>query len=288
MIVKMKRISIILALSAAVFASCNKALEKDEVEAGFAPAQPVPTVSNLTIVEVKEVEMKAVVSATFEGVNDGLDSLEIGFLSSTDATFQSASAVLVDPANGTVTATVDVVPGTKNYFRAMAATTGGSAYTEVIEYDVPDIPMYAKLAESYAGTYYSWYTEPKANAIHVAVSEDKTQVTLYNWDPFIANYAPLDPAANALTGALDQENYTITFTADNPPFFMLGFSDAAVVVFDATGENPVSEFVVTVSPDCKSITIPEYGCYSTQQGGFYEGWGGNADDASGPIVLRAN
>lgn len=275
-------------LSAAVFASCNKALEKDVVEAGFAPAQPVPTVSNLVVAEVNEVEKIAVLTATFEGITSDMDSLEIGFMSSLDGTFQSSTAVLVDPVNGTATATVDVMPGTTNYFIAMAATTGGAAYSEVVSYDVPDIPMYAKLAKSYAGTFYSWYGGSKAHAMYLEVSEDHSAVTLYNWDPFLAGYASPAPGVNSLTGKLDQENYTITFTADQPPFFMFGFADAALVTFDATGENPVSEFVVTVSKDCQSIVIPEYGCYSTGQNGFYDGWGGDPDSAAGPITLRAN
>ena len=69
---------------------------------------------------------------------------------------------------------------------------------------------------------------------------------------------------------------------------MLNFSDAGVVVFDEAGENPVSEFVVTLSPDCLKMVLPEYGLYSTSQNGFYDGWGGDADTASGPIVLVAD
>lgn len=277
-------------LSAAMFASCNKALEKDVVEAGFAPAQAVPTVSNLTVTSVNEVEKIAVLTATFGGITADMDSLEIGFMSSTDKTFQNATAKLVDPANGTFSATVNVMPGATNYFIAMAATLGGASYTEVVEYDVPDIPMYAKLAESYAGTFYSYYEQgvPVAHAVNFAVSEDHSTVTIYNWDPFL--YSALGPAteptANFLTGTLDQENYTIKFTADQPPFFMFSAADAALVTFDASGENPLTEFEVQISKDCTQIIFPEYGCYSTQQGGFYDSWGGN-EDGTGPIVLKA-
>lgn len=274
-------------LSAAVFASCNKALEKHEVEAGFDPAQPVPTVSNLVVSDVDETIQKAVLTATVDGITAGMDSLEVGFLSSTDGTFQTATATLVDPVNGTISATVNVRPGTTNYFVAMAATLGGASYTDVVSYDVPDVPMYAKLAKSYAGTYYSWYEGSVANVVYLQLSEDNSEVTLYNWDPFLAGYAEPDPSANSLTGKLDQENFTITFTTDTPPFFMFGFADAALVTFDANGD-PTSEFVVTISKDCQSITIPEYGCYSTGQGGYYDGWGGDAATAEGPIVLRAN
>lgn len=286
----MKKISILMALTLTLAASCNKALEKDVVESGFAPAQSVPTVSSLTVTEVNEVEKKAVISATFADVSADLDSLEIGFLSSTDPTFATSSVVLVEnPADGTYSAEVTVVPGTTNYFVAMAATTGGANYTEVVSYDVPDIPMYAKLAKSYSGTYYSWYDGSAANKVYLDIADDHTTVTLYNWDPFIAGYAkPASPEANRLVGVLDEENYVITFTADQPPFFMLGFADAAVVVFGEDGETPVTEFVVKVSADCQSITLPEYGCYSTGQGGFYDGWGGDEATATGPIVLRAN
>ncbi len=275
-------------LSAAVFASCNKALEKDVVESGFAPAQPVPTVSNLVVSEVNEVEKTAVLTATIAGVTSGMDSLEVGFMSSLDKTFQTSSVVLVNPENGTVSATVSVMPGATNYFVAMAATIGGAAYSDVLSYDVPDIPMYAKLAGSYAGTYYSYFDQgvPVAHALKLLVSDDHSEVTLYHFDPFIGGYVEPGLEANCFTGKLDQDNYTITFTTDTPPFFMFGFADAAVVVTDADG-NALSEFVVTISPDCQSITIPEYGVYSTQQGGYYEAWGGNPD-GSGPIVLKAN
>ena len=284
----MKRISIILMmLSAAVFASCNKALEKDVVEAGFAPAQPVPTVSNLVVSEVNEVEKIAVLTATVEGITSGMDSLEVGFMSCLDGTFQNSTAVLVNPENGTITATVSVMPGAKNYFVAMAATLGGASYSDVISYDVPDIPMYAKLAKSYAGTYYSYFDAgvPVAHALNLLVSDDHTEVTLYHFDPFIGKYVAPGLEANCFTGKLDQENFTITFTTDTPPFFMFGFADAAVVVTDAAG-NALSEFVVTISKDCQSITIPEYGVYSVNQGGYYEAWGGN-EDGTGSITLKA-
>lgn len=279
-----------MALTLTLAASCNKALEKDVVEAGFAPAPAVPTVSNLVVTEVNEVEKKAVITATFAGVSADLDSLEIGFMSSTDPTFANSSAVLVEnPADGTFSVEVPVMPGATNYFVAMAATTGGANYTQVLPYEVPDIPMWAKLADSYAGTYYSWYDGSAVNAVYLEIADDHKTITIYNWDPLIAGYVkPANPKSNALTGVLDEEKYTITFTADQPPFFMFGFSDAAAVVFGPDGETPVSEFVVTVSPDCQSITIPEYGCYSTKQGGFYDGWGGDEATASGPIVLKAN
>lgn len=280
-----------MALTLTLAASCNKALEKDVVEAGFAPAPAVPTVSNLVVSEVNEIEKKAVITATFAGVSADLDSLEIGFMSSTDPTFANSSAVLVEnPADGTFSVEVPVMPGATNYFVAMAATTGGANYTQVLPCEVPDIPMWAKLAESYAGTYYSWYDGSAANAVHLQISEDHSEVMLYNFDPFLSSALKRDPAPglNCLTGKLDQENYTITFTADQPPFFMLSAADAAVVVFGPDGETPVTEFVVKVSQDCQSITIPEYGCYSTGQGGFYDRWGGDEATATGPIVLKAN
>lgn len=274
-------------LSAAVFASCNKALEKDVVEAGFAPAQPVPTVSNLVVSEVNEVEKIAVLTATVEGITSGMDSLEVGFMSCLDGTFQNSNAVLVNPENGTVTATVSVMPGMKNYFVAMAATLGGASYSDVVAYDVPDIPMYAKLAASYAGTYYSYFDQgvPVAHALGLLVSDDHQEVSLYNFDPFIAGYAAPSLEANCLTGKLDQDNYTITITTDTAPFFMLNFADAAVVVTDAAG-NPLSEIVIQISKDCQSLTIPEYGVYSVNQGGYYEAWGGN-ENGSGSITLKA-
>ena len=276
-------------LSAAVFASCNKALEKDEVEAGFAPAPAVPKVTNLAVTSVNEVEKIAVLTATVEGITEGMENVEVGFMSSTDPSFQSSAAMLVDPANGTITAAVSVVPGATNHFVAMAATDGGASYTEVVSYDVPDIPMYAKLSTAYAGTFYSWQDgSAKAHEIYLQVSEDHTTVTMYHWDPFLAGYVKADATnANALVGTINEENYTIKFVADQAPFFTFGFADAALVTFDETGENPLSEFVVTVSKDCSTMVIPEYGVYSMEQNGFYAGWGGDEESAAGPITLYA-
>lgn len=284
----MKKLSIILTLSAAVLASCTGALEKDEVEAGFAPAGAVPTVTDLQVTEVDEFAKTAVVTATFDGITDDMAAVEIGFLTSTSESFLNSTATMVEAENGTFSATVAVVPGITNYFVAMAATTGGACYTETVAYDVPDIPVYAKLAPSYSGTYYSWYGGSAANVVYVDVADDHKTITLYNWDPMVAGIAEPSLTVNSLVGTLDEEKLTITFTSATPPFFMLNFSDAGVVVFDEAGENPVSEFVVTLSPDCLKMVIPEYGLYSTSQNGFYDGWGGDAETASGPIVLVAD
>ena len=255
----MKRISIILMmLSAAVFASCNKALEKDVVEAGFAPAQPVPTVSNLVVTSVNELEKSAVLTATFDGITAGMDSLEIGFMSSTDKTFQTSTAVLIDPANGTYSATVSVKPGMKNYFVAMAATLGGSAYSEVVEYDVPSVPWYRIVSDKYVANLESYFGDVYAHVIGVNLDADNKTLTLNNLDAWAADQG----VPTSFTGTVDLDTRVASFDCSagfvDHGIAAYGFYLVAIdpVALSQGSLSVITEFEVTFSEDGSLMNMP--------------------------------
>lgn len=249
-------------LSAALFASCNKVLEKAEVEAGFNPAQPVPTVTNLVVSEVNELEKYAVLTATFEGVTSGVDSLEIGFMSSTDKTFQSSTAVLIDPANGTYSAKVGVKPGVKNYFVAMAASLGGASYSEVAEYDVPMVAWYKLIADQYVGDLHSYFEEVDceypSHAIDVDFNLENQTVTLTNLDA----WAAAQGVPTTLTGTVDLDTRVASFDCT------AGFVDHGIAAYGfylasldpealAAGSlSVITTFDVTFSEDGSLMNMP--------------------------------
>ena len=156
----MKKIIAYIALPALIFTACNKVLELDEVEAGFAERGALPEVSiDPSTIVVDEYAQTVTLDVTFGGVTADMDSLELGLLSGQDAGFTESSVTLLEePANGTYRMTVHVAAGATNYVKAMAATTDGAVYSERITVDVPDIPWYYKIAAQYVGTY-----EPDSN-----------------------------------------------------------------------------------------------------------------------------
>ena len=77
-----------MALPALLFASCTKAPELDEVEAGFAERGALPEVSiDPSSVVVDEYAQTLTVNVSFKGVSADMDSLELGLLSAEDAGF---------------------------------------------------------------------------------------------------------------------------------------------------------------------------------------------------------
>ena len=134
----MKRIIAYIALPALIFTACNKVLELDEVEAGFAERGALPEVSiDPSTIVVDEYAQTVTLDVTFGGVTADMDSLELGLLSGQDAGFTESSVTLLEePANGTYRMTVHVAAGATNYVKAMAATTDGAVYSERITVDV--------------------------------------------------------------------------------------------------------------------------------------------------------
>lgn len=268
----MKKIIAYIALPALIFTACNKVLELDEVEAGFAERGALPEVSiDPSTIVVDEYAQTVTLDVTFGGVTADMDSLELGLLSGQDAGFTESSVTLLEePANGTYRMTVHVAAGATNYVKAMAATTDGAVYSERITVDVPDIPWYYKIAAQYVGTY-----EPDSNTasqgalayenhvVKVELSDDLSTVTFYDIDPYVqekAGTSYVSGRMNYITGELDLDARTVTFTVVgygvNPNFepYLL----APITSYSEEGYGVGQSFVITFSEDAGEFTLPWY------------------------------
>lgn len=268
----MKKIIAYIALPALIFTACNKVLELDEVEAGFAERGALPEVSiDPSTIVVDEYAQTVTLDVTFGGVTADMDSLELGLLSGQDAGFTESSVTLLEePANGTYRMTVHVAAGATNYVKAMAATTDGAVYSERITVDVPDIPWYYKIAAQYVGTY-----EPDSNTasqgatayenhvVKVELSDDLSTITFYDIDPYVqeaAGTSYVSGRMNYITGELDLDARTVTFTVVgygvNPNFepYLL----APITSYSEEGYGVGQSFVITFSEDAGEFTLPWY------------------------------
>ena len=276
----MKRIIAYIALPALIFTACNKVLELDEVEAGFAERGALPEVSiDPSTIVVDEYAQTVTLDVTFGGVTADMDSLELGLLSGQDAGFTESSVTLLEePANGTYRMTVHVAAGATNYVKAMAATTDGAVYSERITVDVPDIPWYYKIAAQYVGTY-----EPDSNTasqgatayenhvVKVELSDDLSTITFYDIDPYVqeaAGTSYVSGRMNYITGELDLDARTVTFTVVgygvNPNFepYLL----APITSYSEEGYGVGQSFVITFSEDAGEFTLPWYAVLDNEAG----------------------
>lgn len=276
----MKKIIAYIALPALIFTACNKVLELDEVEAGFAERGALPEVSiDPSTIVVDEYAQTVTLDVTFGGVTADMDSLELGLLSGQDAGFTESSVTLLEePANGTYRMTVHVAAGATNYVKAMAATTDGAVYSERITVDVPDIPWYYKIAAQYVGTY-----EPDSNTasqgatayenhvVKVELSDDLSTITFYDIDPYVqeaAGTSYVSGRMNYITGELDLDARTVTFTVVgygvNPNFepYLL----APITSYSEEGYGVGQSFVITFSEDADEFTLPWYAVLDNEAG----------------------
>lgn len=276
----MKKIIAYIALPALIFTACNKVLELDEVEAGFAERGALPEVSiDPSTIVVDEYAQTVTLDVTFGGVTADMDSLELGLLSGQDAGFTESSVTLLEePANGTYRMTVHVAAGATNYVKAMAATTDGAVYSERITVDVPDIPWYYKIAAQYVGTY-----EPDSNTasqgatayenhvVKVELSDDLSTITFYDIDPYVqeaAGTSYVSGRMNYITGELDLDARTVTFTVVgygvNPNFepYLL----APITSYSEEGYGVGQSFVITFSEDASEFTLPWYAVLDNEAG----------------------
>lgn len=283
---KMNKLLSYMALPALLFVSCNKVLELDEVEAGFAAKGALPEVSiDASTIEVDEYAQTVTLDVTFSGVTADMDSLELGLLSGQDAGFTESSVTLLEtPADGTYRMSVHVAAGVTNYVKAMAATTDGSVYSDRITVDVPDIPWYYKIAEEYVGTF-----EPDAqsaeeydpfenHAIRIELpdeingDEGTVPVTVYDADPYIENNVDgyVSGEMNYVTGELNLETRALTLDAsgslvDAHATDAQGYDLYLVPIADGEGYTIGESFVIQFSEDATTLTYPRY-CVSYVDG----------------------
>lgn len=244
--------------------SCNKALEKDEVEAGFAPKVTVPTVTDPVLEELIEMEKCAVVTVTFAEYTANTDSLELGFLVSLDPTFATSKAFILEelPEDGTVTTKVPVTPGKVNYIKATASSVSGSNFSKTLEVEVPALPWYYMLASSYTAditTYFGYGYE--GHTVGVQLSEDTNSITFTNLDVSLAMYYEV---GHQLTGTVDKDNRTVTFEIVDG-FVDIGLSADGVFIYPMVWSDadedlvPTDSFKIAFSEDASVMTVQSYG-----------------------------
>lgn len=268
-------------LTAAVFvtltASCQKALDKPEVEAGFATKEAVPTVSlDLKSYKIVEEEGYAEVNVTYSGVSTELDSLELGLLVSLTDNFLDASFVPVSvTADGTYTVQVPVRPAQKIYVKAAAATISGSAYSETLMLDVPDVVWYKKMAKTYSGDAYSYWDDGSCSyeghtiGVTGVENEDGTAtVTFTDFDPFAVLYVGLP---SVITADFDLKTRVASIALGEDLTFDAGVSVVGPFVCIPLDEelNEVDYMQVTFSEDFSEMTVQAYGTYNLDEG-WYE------------------
>lgn len=286
---KMKRYLIYLAAAAALI-SCQRAEEKDEVEAGFAGFTALPSVSIDKDVEIRQYDKIVKVKATFRGITREMKNLQTGVMSSQSYSFSSSELVAVDPVNGTFEVEVPVLPGVTNWIVAMAGTpSGGAVYSEKIAVEVPDVPWYYKIPESYVGDYpiYGGDDSYESHQVYVEFNSKFTSATIYNFDPYLSekidNYKVEDRTTNYVTGDLDVEARTITLkkSGDLYPVNNDIYSLIPISSIDDSSVSIASSFVLTFSDDGQTLTLPWYGVYNANTGYVVSIY-------TGEVVLSAN
>ena len=169
----------LVAVASFALVSCNKeAPSKAEVESGFKTLSgKLPTLSLGSDVNCDPLNGIATLSLTITGFDASLDSLSIGILSSTEEDFSTNKfTALENPAEGVLSATAAVLANKTYYFKAVAASTLGTTYSDVVTAEVPDIPFWAKVPGTYVGTLVSEaYDDKYENSVMtiIANEEDK-------------------------------------------------------------------------------------------------------------------
>lgn len=269
----MRNIFKYLALAAAVVlaASCQDALDKPEVEAGFEPKGAVPAVSlDLSNYLIVEEEGYAEVKVTYTGVSADLDSLELGLLVSLSDNFLESSFIPIsETSDGTYAVQVPVRAAQKNYVKATAATISGSAYSETLELDVPDVVWYKKVAKTYSGDAYSYWDEGSCSypghkiAVVAVENEDgSATVTFTDFDPLAVAYS----FPSVIVADFDVETRVASIPLDESFTFDAGLSVAGPFVcipFDYE-LNAVDYMQVVFSEDYSEMTVQPYGTYNEE------------------------
>lgn len=280
---------IIASVSLLLAFSCAKAPDKDEVEAGFTAIGDFPKVSLSTSnIDIQEYEGKVYVDVTYSGITPSMKKLQLGVMSSTDFDFYQSSAVAISGTNGTYRAAVPVTPGKTNWIMAMASTKGGSTYSRKIAVEVPDVPWYYKIPDSYVGDFNSEAQSYPNHQIYMTISADFRNAVIYNFDPYVASvtagYQVDARKSNYIVGVLNLERRVITFTPSSGQFFPMNDSVyiyAPIASFVNGSIRLADSFEISISEDARTITIPWYGIYNPSRGTFEQLY-------SGPITLKAN
>jgi len=259
-------------LSSLAIVACNKsAPEKDSVESGFSASAGLPSVSlDMTNYEYDNVAGYATVTATFSGITAAMDSVELGFLSSTDDSFYTSNFVEVNPSDGTYTADVKIVAGTTNYVVACASTTDGTNFSDVLAIEVADIEWYKKLPITFvadvtgaSGDAYS------GTAITVTYDSENNLLELTPFDPYLASLGYSTTVYAELGG--DLENPSASVVMEDGGYFSLNSNIATKysligLPLSDDASSFTDELLITFPKDMTSMTINPWCLYQSGKG----------------------
>ena len=269
---KKKLIYILFALSLSMI-SCQKAAEKDEVEAGFADGGRVPKVGIAEKVDVYQYEKKVSATVLVSGIDLEMSNLEVGLLSSQDEYFADPKVVYAKRTrNGSYTLRVPVTPGKTNWIMAMAACDGGAVYSSKVSVDVPDVPWQYKIAEGYTGTYTNTTIKQGAESYEghrlvLKYNGNTNKLTIGN----ICAYSlaegldyTKDNSVNYIVGDVDVDAMTVSFPVSSSGLDAHLASGMSLMPFELRDDSVYSakEFVWTFNEDATEISFPIFGLVS--------------------------
>lgn len=260
-----------LAILTLLAVSCQKAMEKSEVEAGFAAKGALPEVTiDLTNYTIDETKATATVTATFANVPEA-DVVELGFLVSSSEDMSAATAlVLEETTDGTYTVNLKVKTGMVNYVVATAATLDGSVYSEVLALDVPAVLWYKSVTDTYKVDLHSYFEEDGCRypgfEMGVLLDVQNKTVTLTNLDAWAAKQG----VPTTLTGTIDLDTRVVTFDCSDEfvdhgiaayGFYLVALDPEAL----AAGKLTVlTSMQATFSEDGLELNMPLWGTVNAQ------------------------
>lgn len=261
---------IVLAAASLLMLSCQKAAEKDEVEAGFADGGRVPKVGIAEKVDVYQYEKRVSATVLVSGIDPEMSHLEVGLLSSLDEYFSDPKAVYSKRTrNGSYTLRVPVTPGKTNWIMAMVACDGGAAYSTKISVDVPDVPWQYKIAEGYTGTYTNT-TIRQGEATYadhrlvLKFNGNTNKLTVGNVCAYSLaqglDYTK-DNSVNYIVGDVDIDAMTVSFPVSSSGLDAHLASGTNLMPFELKDDSvyAAKEFVWTFNEDATEISFPLFG-----------------------------
>lgn len=260
-----------LAILTLLAVSCQKAMEKSEVEAGFAAKGALPEVTiDLTNYTIDETKATATVTATFANVPEA-DVVELGFLVSSSEDMSAATAlVLEETTDGTYTVNLKVKTGMLNYVVATAATLDGSVYSEVLALDVPAVLWYKSVTDTYKADLHSYFEEDGCRYLGfemgVELDVQNKTVTLTNLDAWAAKQG----VPTTLTGTIDLDTRVVTFDCSTEfvdhgiaayGFYLVSLDPEA---FAAGNLSVLTSMQATFSEDGLELNMPLWATVNAQ------------------------
>lgn len=211
-----KTVALIAAASFALLACNKEAPSKADVEKGFTPiTKTLPTLSIAETVTFDFGESAALVSVTVTGLDETLDSLEVGILSSTTEDFAKTSFTKCkNPAEGVNSMPATVRANTTFYLKAVVSSTIGTVYSDAISVEVPDFPFWSKIKGKWKGDLVSEaYGDEYTNTFTILSDPDDPEhkAIICDFEPYYHDALPYGyPDGFYCVADIDNDAKTIT------------------------------------------------------------------------------